>query len=114
MLIINKLKSTSGESITEALISALIAVLGILLFAMMVSTSFNIVSRSEEKMQDYYATQNLAEGQETALKQNVPMSISVGGTMGISTNGLIKENDTTGVKVSVYGNDDAMTYRRED
>lgn len=61
----NKLKSTAGETITEVLVASLVAVLGVLLFAMMVQSSYRIITGSENKMQEIYAAESAAEEQKS-------------------------------------------------
>ncbi len=58
---IRKLKSTSGETITEVLVAALVVVLGVLLYTMMVQSSFRIINKSEDAMKDLYDAESKAE-----------------------------------------------------
>lgn len=61
---IRKLKSTSGETITEVLVAALVVVLGVLLYTMMVQASFRIINNSEGAMKKIYdAESKLAIGE---------------------------------------------------
>ena len=60
---IRRLKSTSGETITEVLVAALVVVLGVLLYTMMVQASFRIINNSEGAMKKIYdAESKLAIG----------------------------------------------------
>lgn len=51
----NKLKSEKGETITETLVSVLIAAAAMILFASMITSSQRILQKSERIMDDYYA-----------------------------------------------------------
>lgn len=51
----NKLKSKKGETITETLVSVLIAAAAMILFASMITSSQRILQKSESIMDDYYA-----------------------------------------------------------
>lgn len=51
----NKLKSKKGETITETLVSVLIAAAAMILFASMITSSQRILKKSESIMDDYYA-----------------------------------------------------------
>ena len=56
-----KLKSNSGESIAEVLVTAIIISLATLLFVNMVSTSTRIIERSEDSSKEYYGLKNAFE-----------------------------------------------------
>lgn len=51
----NKLKSKKGETITETLVSVLIAAAAMILFASMITSSQRILQKSESIMNAYYA-----------------------------------------------------------
>lgn len=51
----NKLKSKKGETITETLVSVLIAAAAMILFASMITSSQRILQKSERIMDAYYA-----------------------------------------------------------
>lgn len=53
-----KILSSRGETLTEVLVSLLIAGLALAMFAGMIQASVNIVSSSETKMQQYYTASN--------------------------------------------------------
>lgn len=54
MNIILKIKSKSGESITETLAATLIAAMSMIIFASMVIASKSIISQSNDQMDYYY------------------------------------------------------------
>lgn len=72
----NKLKSKKGETITETLVSVLIAAAAMILFASMITSSQRILKKSESIMGAYY------EG-EAEMEE----AMSTGGTTGESTSG---------------------------
>lgn len=70
----NKLKSKKGETITETLVSVLIAAAAMILFASMITSSQRILQKSESIMNDYYAGEAEMEA-----------AMAVSGTTGKST-----------------------------
>ncbi|NLC74607.1 MAG: hypothetical protein GX685_05155, partial [Clostridiales bacterium] len=56
--VLNKIKSTSGESISEVLISMLIVALGSIMFATMVMASKNLIQKSDKTYSDYVNKSN--------------------------------------------------------
>lgn len=57
----NKLKSKKGETITETLVSVLIAAAAMILFASMITSSQRILQKSERIMDAYYAGETKME-----------------------------------------------------
>ena len=72
----NKLKSKKGETITETLVSVLIAAAAMILFASMITSSQRILQKSERIMDAYY------DG-ETKMEE----AMANGGTTGGSKSG---------------------------
>lgn len=72
----NKLKSKKGETITETLVSVLIAAAAMILFASMITSSQRILQKSERIMDAYY------DG-ETKMEE----AMATGDTTGKSTTG---------------------------
>ncbi len=72
----NKLKSKKGETITETLVSVLIAAAAMILFASMITSSQRILKKSESIMNAYYAG-------EAKMEE----AMATGGTTGGSTTG---------------------------
>lgn len=81
----NKLKSKKGETITETLVSVLIAAAAMILFASMITSSQRILQKSESIMNDYYAGEAEMEA-----------AMAVSGTTGKSTTGVAMAADTEG------------------
>lgn len=75
----NKLKSKKGETITETLVSVLIAAAAMILFASMITSSQRILQKSESIMDAYY---------DGETKMEAAMAVS--GTTGKSTSGVAK------------------------
>ena len=81
----NKLKSKKGETITETLVSVLIAAAAMILFASMITSSQRILQKSEHIMDEYY------DG-ETKMEE----AMADGGTAGSSKTGAAMPADTEG------------------
>ncbi len=88
----NKLKSKKGETITETLVSVLIAAAAMILFASMITSSQRILQKSESIMDDYYAGEAKMEA-----------AMASGGTAGGSTTGV------AAAAVGTEGADEAKT-----
>lgn len=58
---LKKLRSTAGESIGETLIALLISALALVMLAGAVSSASNIITRSNDAMNDYYT--NIGTGE---------------------------------------------------
>lgn len=69
----NKLKSKNGETITETLVSVLIAAAAMILFASMITSSQRILQKSESIMNAYYAG-------ETKMEEAMVTGGTTGGT----------------------------------
>ena len=81
----NKLKSKKGETITETLVSVLIAAAAMILFASMITSSQRILQKSESIMDAYYAGETEMEA-----------AMADGGTAGGSKTGVAIPADTEG------------------
>ena len=81
----NKLKSKKGETITETLVSVLIAAAAMILFASMITSSQRILQKSESIMDAYYKG-------ETKMEE----AMTGGGTTGGSKTGEAMPADTEG------------------
>ena len=102
---IQKMKSNAGETIAEVLVASLVAVLGVLLFAMMVQSSFQIITQSDKKMKDIYAAESSAEAQGTVIESNKTLTISP----------TIVPNQPSEIKVDIYGskNESIISYKKK-
>ena len=106
---VKKLRSKSGETITEVLVASLVVVLGVLLYTMMVQASFRIIKTSEDAMKDLYDTESMIEsGEADIISSGIPFTISkrAGETIDIA----YPEPDDKKPKVKIYGKDDVMAY----
>lgn len=81
----NKLKSKKGETITETLVSVLIAAAAMILFASMITSSQRILQKSESIMDAYYAGETEMEA-----------AMAAGATTGRSKTGAAIPADTEG------------------
>lgn len=81
----SKLKSKKGETITETLVSVLIAAAAMILFASMITSSQRILQKSESIMNAYYAGET-----------NMEAAMATGGTTGGSKTGTAMPADTEG------------------
>lgn len=99
---IQKLKSTSGETITEVLVASLIVVLGVLLYAMMVNASFRIINTAENGMKKLYENESLLEDGSATDSSEAKVSIA--------ETGITNPGDLDDVFVNVYSADEIKTY----
>ncbi|ETP71953.1 hypothetical protein UYO_2093 [Lachnospiraceae bacterium JC7] len=67
-LIHDKLKSTRGETISETLVSTLIAALAMILFSSMVIASRNVIKSSKQSLEDYYDRTTKMAFRESGVK----------------------------------------------
>ena len=81
----NKLKSKKGETITETLVSVLIAAAAMILFASMITSSQRILQKSESIMNAYYAGET-----------NMEEAMADGGTAGGSKTGAAVDTGGAG------------------
>ena len=103
---IKKLKSDSGETITEVLVAALVVVLGVLLYTMMVQSSFRIITKTENTMKKIYETESKIEAEEGT---GTPKGVIFG-------TDIASPGDKDDSTVTVYGGTDddihAYTYNK--
>ena len=81
----HKLKSKKGETITETLVSVLIAAAAMILFASMITSSQRILQKSERIMDAYYDGETRMEA-----------AMAAGATTGRSEAGAAMSQDTEG------------------
>ena len=105
---IRKLQGRSGETITEVLVASLVIVLGVLLFAMMVQSSFRIVSTSEKKVLAIYESESNAESGKGTVGTAAPVLEYIEYT----GNGFLRDGDFENLgNVTIYGNKDVKSYK---
>lgn len=97
----NKLKCKKGETITETLVSVLIAAAAMILFASMITSSQRILQKSENIMKDYYTGEAemeaaMADG-GTAGSSKTGVAAGTGGEVEAKTGGAAEAG---GAKVS--------------
>ena len=106
----NRLKSTSGETIAEVLVASLVVVLGILLYATMVSSSFRIVTTAEEAMKKLYDTESVFE--QNVDNEELGITQTEGKGEISSFSGIAKQGDGS-LEVTITGTTDIKTYKRK-
>lgn len=94
---VNKLRSRSGETLAETLISLLIAALALVMLAGAISASAKVITTSRQKLSTYYS-ENEKPGGVVSMSGSATK-----GSINITTSG------TTGVSQSV-----AIEYFRND
>ena len=60
-IMVNRIRSTSGESIAETLVAVLIAAFALLMLAGTVNTSSNLITKSKNKIKEYNLENNKLE-----------------------------------------------------
>lgn len=73
---LRKLKSRTGESLVEVLVSLLIAALALTMLASTIATSSKIITQSKDKMEDYYDQNNAMAGQSQDGALTAALTIS--------------------------------------
>ncbi len=105
---IKKLKSNSGETIAEVLVASLVVVLAVLLYTMMVQSSFRIITTSEKAMKEMYETESSIEAGEVApTSTSAPVSFEI---TGVANPGISYPGDLNGVAVSLYTKSNIKSY----
>jgi len=102
----NKIRSTSGETIAETLIALLISALALVMLAASISVASHMVTTSREKLRDYYDANEVIVKQDTVpgglngiaeTEANKTISIKEVGAASVST-------EITSVKVDIFTN----------
>ena len=65
-----KLRSSKGETLAELLVSVLVIVLGLTMFATAMMSSKKMLVKGDAVMQAYYTQRNILEGEETKNERN--------------------------------------------
>ena len=107
----NKLKSKKGETITETLVSVLIAAAAMILFASMITSSQRILQKSERIMDAYYDGETkmeaaMASGATTGGSKT-GATADTEGAGEASTGGAADEASTGGATDEASAGDDA-------
>ena len=92
--VLKKLSDQAGETIAETLVALLIASLALMMLAGAVSSAMNVVTRSKNAMDEYYADNNGIVAREDRLKS---------GTLTISLSGLRSSSEN--IPVEYWKND---------
>ncbi len=109
---INKLKSTSGESIAETLVAVLIAAFALLMLAGSVNTSSNLITQSQSKLEEYYSKNNTLVEETTSTKGVIEVTVS-GSGISEKWSG-VPYYQLTNNESSVLGSKNLVSYRVPD
>ena len=75
-----KLRSSKGETLAELLVSVLVIVLGLTMFATAMMSSKKMLVKGDAVMQAYYTQRNILEGEETKDERNGRLILEQNGT----------------------------------
>jgi len=110
--ILRKVRSRSGESIAEVLVSLLIAALAMLLLAGMINASSNLITKSRAKMQEYYDANNAIVQQSSSGTNGTATLTEVDTDGNTVSNGVLQSIDVTYFKNNTFTNKPVMTYKK--
>ena len=100
--ILEKLKSNSGESIAETLVAVLISAFALLMLAGSVNTASNLITNSQNKLEEYYADYN--DLADPASGSDVSVTVTESGVEEvIKTTGKKVPSKIGGTDLIVYG-----------
>ena len=107
-IVLEKIKSSSGETIAEVLVASLVIALGMILFAGMVNASFRLLTREQEKYAEFIEGKNEFERKqitEESERSSVKASMEFEGTT---------VNISESIPVDLYARalDDETTFYR--
>lgn len=100
-----KLRSQRGDSLSETLVALLVGCLALVMLAGAITTSASLVTRSREKMQEYYAANNaIVSGgsAEGVTSGTVTVTISGGVSQNLGTYSYRANNTVGGKTVIAY------------
>lgn len=101
-----KLKSLSGESIAEVMITLLIAALALTMLASVIFTSSKVITRSKANLAAYYDANNVLESQSgTARNVSASVQVQTGGSGDTATWGPVNLVTGGSMAVQCYVND---------
>ncbi len=102
---LTKLKSNSGESIAETLVSLLIASLAMIMLAGAINVSFRLIINSSSKLDEYYQANNdIEKCVDSSGEKSITVTCEDTAAVWISGEADVYEN-------TVIGNDPLTAYR---
>ncbi len=103
--LLNKLKSNSGESITETLVAVLIAALALLMLAGTVNTASNLITQSQDKLTEYYSLNNEIENRTSSSNSEGTFTVAKDQTVAFTeTEDIHDFTEMNKQKVTIYKN----------
>lgn len=100
-----KLNSSKGETISEVLIAGLVVVLAFVMVMSLINTSYHVLTKTDEKMDEYYAERNAFEtGSDASASGKVSISSTGSG------NAAQIVGDQIDVTVTTTTSDDGTKY----
>ena len=118
--VLDKLRSSRGDSIAEVLIAMLISIVALVMLASMIASSTRLIQRSKSAMEKYDAANNaLAEMTADAPTANDTFTVS-SKTLSVAdavTNDSVKLTEAGVISVKVYentayGGDKVIAYKK--
>jgi len=110
--LLRKIRSQSGESIAEVLVSLLIAALAMLLLAGMINASSNLISKSRSKMQEYYEANNAIVQQSSSGTTGSATLTEVDSEGNTVSDGVSQSIDVTYFENDTFTNKPVITYKK--
>ncbi len=98
-----KLRSQSGESLAETLVSLLIAALALIMLAGAMSASSGVITKSRDKLDSYYSTNEEASG---VVKMAGDNGTTVSGGVTITDSETANTIANQSFKITYYKNDE--------
>ena len=110
--VVNKVRNTRGETISETLVALLIASLALVMLAGAITAANSIVRKSRDKLDDYYTANEVM----VTMPANTITSTSTS-TSNSNSTGIIRSGDTTATVNGLIGSNNVLiekgiTYKK--
>jgi Tfp pilus assembly protein PilV len=104
--LLQKLKSTKGESISEVLIAAFVVAMGFLMVMSMVSVSYKTIQKTDTAMKNYYEEHNAFEtGQASTTTGTLNVTTVTDGSNATTVSDASKQVIVEYETITLGGND---------
>lgn len=107
---IKKLKSQSGESISEVLIASLVVSLAFIMVLSLIMASQKIIKKTDDMMEQYYSDRNAYE-EQTVSSSATTGSIVVSNTSG--TGCAVTGSIDVTIQAKTINNEDYVSYAKK-